>query len=150
MTVEVARDWVDYVQAAGVLVSLVLAAGALVYAKKSSDAAADSATAADMTAAAATQEAAQTRELLRLAADQHERLITEASRRPVLAPPVLLFQASIETDQLSMAQMMSMEALPKYLGDEVRLWPVVVRASFENVGTKRPIKLWLGLSCRLT
>jgi hypothetical protein len=136
--VQIARDWVDYVQAVGVLVSLVLAGGALIYAKKSSTAAAESAEAAATTAAAATQEAEQTRELLRLASDQHQRLVREASRRPVLATPVLLFRASIDPDQLTLGQIMSMGALALSdpVGEEVRLWPVVVKAVFENVGDK--------------
>lgn len=47
MKVEIARDWVDrdwvdYVEAAGFLASLLVAAGALIYAKKSSGAASGS------------------------------------------------------------------------------------------------------------
>ena len=138
VNVHIARDWVDYVEAAGVLVSLLLAGGALIYARKSSDAAAESAKAAATTAAAATQEAEQTRELLRLASDQHARLVREATRRPVLATPMLLFQASIDPGQLTMAQMMSMDALALSdpVGKEVLLWPVVARALFENIGDK--------------
>lgn len=120
VNVHIARDWVDYVEAAGVLVSLLLAGGALIYARKSSDAAAESGKAAATTAAAATQEAEQTRELLQLASDQHERLVKEASRRPVLARPVLVFQASIDRRQLTMGQIMSVGALAlsDQLGEE--------------------------------
>ena len=75
MRVDIVRDWVDYVQAAGVLVSLLLAAGALIYAKRSSDASADSARAAAATAAVAKEEIEHTRMLVRLASDQHERTV---------------------------------------------------------------------------
>ena len=61
--IEIARDWLDYAAALGVLVSLVLAAAALIYARKSAQAAKESADAAEKTATAATQEAEQTREL---------------------------------------------------------------------------------------
>jgi hypothetical protein len=138
VNVHVVRDWIDYVEAGGVLVSLLLAAGALIYAKKSSESAAESAKAAATTADAATQEAKQTRELLRLASDQHERLVGEANRRPVLATPILLFQASLDPGHLTMAQMMSMGALAlsDQVGKEALVWPVVVRALFENIGDK--------------
>lgn len=135
MKVEIARDWVDYVAAAGVLVSLLLAAGALIYAKVSSDAARGSAQAAETTAAAATQEAEQTRELLRLAADQHERLVRESSRSPVLAAPALCFQTMIDPGQLTLAQIASVDPLHDF-GQQIRLWPVVVRALFQNIGDK--------------
>jgi hypothetical protein len=134
--VEIARDVVDYAEAAGVLVSLVLAAGALIYAKKSSDAASGSARAAEVTASAATQEAEQTRELLRLAADQHERLVRESSRRPRIAAPSLEFQATVDPGELTLGQIAAMRHPLHELGQEIRLWPVVVRASFENIGDK--------------
>jgi hypothetical protein len=133
---EIARDWVDYVEAVGVLVSLLLAAGALIYARKSSDAARGSAEAAETTAAAATQEAEQTRELVRLATDQHERLVRESSRRPVLAAPELSLQAMIDPGGLTMGQIASMGHRLHDLGQEIRLWPLVVRASFENIGDR--------------
>src|SRR4051794_31372281 len=92
--VEIARDWVDYVEAVGVLLSLVFAAGALVYAKKSSDSAAESAQGAEKTAVAAVQGAEQTRELVRIASDEHDLVLRELRRRPVLAPPSLTFQTT--------------------------------------------------------
>lgn len=134
--VEIARDWLDYVQAAGVLVSLLLAAGALVYAKKSSDAASESAHAAETTAAAATQEANQTRELLRLATDQHERLVSESRRRPLFAPPALAFRTTLDPSELTLGQIASMGRSWDDLGRHAELWPAVFSVSFENVGSK--------------
>jgi hypothetical protein len=136
MEVEITRDWVDYLGAAGVLVSLLLAAGALIYAKKSSDAARGSEKAAETTAAAASQEAQQTHELLRIAKDQHERLVTESSRRPVLAPPALSFQGMTHPDDLTLGQLESVAYTRPMLGQPIRLWPVVVQALFENIGDK--------------
>lgn len=136
MKLEIARDWFDYVQAVGILISLLLVAGALIYAKRSSDSAKESAQAAAATAAAARQEADQTRELLRIASDQHERLVRESRRRPVLAVPALSFQTTIESGRLTLGQIASMGALARRSDQPVLLWPVVVRAVFENVGDK--------------
>ena len=132
---EIARDWLDYVAALGVLVSLVLAAAALIYARKSARAAQGSADAAETTATAATQEAEQTRELVRIAEDQHERLVEEANRRPVLATPTLSFETMCHPGELTMAQIFSVNYQVR-LGETPRLWLVVVRAAFQNVGDK--------------
>ena len=136
MKVEIARDTLDYVEAAGVLVSLLLAAAALWFAKRSADSAKGSADAAEVTAAAATQEAEQTRKLVRIARDQHERLLAEAGRRPVLATPKLAFQTTREPGDLTIDQIHSM-GYQLLAGEQVPvLWPVVVRATFENVGDR--------------
>lgn len=135
MKVEVARDLIDYVEAAGVLASVVLALAALVYAKKSADAAQGSAEAAETTAAAATQESEQTRELVRIARDQHDRLVYEASRKPVLGTPTLSFQAMLDPGELTLGQIFAMGHQPS-VGHPPVLWPVVVRAAFQNAGDK--------------
>lgn len=142
MKVDIVRDSFDYVQAAGVLVSLLLAAWALIYAKKSVDeakgsaeAAEKTAVAAETTAVAATQEAEQTRELLRIAADQHERLVSESSRRPVFAAPEIFLQGTMDPSALSLAQISAM-GHQLQLGEQIPLWPVVARATFQNVGDK--------------
>ena len=136
MRVEIARDWVDYVQAAGVLVSLLLAAGALIYAKRSSDASADSARAAAATAAIAMEEVEHTRKLLRLASDQHDRLITESKRRPVLAAPTLSLRSVFGANKLTMGQLRSLAVTPHSLDLSPRVWPAVFEVAFENVGDK--------------
>lgn len=133
MEIEVARDWVDYVQAGGVLVSLVVAFIALVYAKKSADSAADSSAAAETTATAAAQEAEQTRELVDIARDQHARLLAESSRRPVFEPPALEIVRRIDPSQLTVDEMRGLNRRPNAMSG---LRPVLVRASFQNVGDK--------------
>ena len=136
MRVAIVRDWVDYVQAAGVLVSLLLAAGALIYAKRSSDASADSARAAAATAAIAKEEIEHTRKLVRLASDQHDRLVSESKRRPVLAAPSLSLRSMFGADKLTLAQLASMGQPLHSLDLHPRLWPIVVEAAFENIGDK--------------
>ncbi len=135
MKVEIARDLIDYIEATGVLASVVLALAALVYAKKSADAARGSAEAAETTAAAATQEAEQTRELVRIARDQHDRLVYEASRKPVLGTPTLSFQAMLDPGELTLGQIFAMGHQPS-VGQPPVLWAVVVRAAFQNAGDK--------------
>jgi hypothetical protein len=138
MTLEIARDWLDYVQAAGVFVSLLLAGGALAYAKKSADAASDSATDARETARSAADQAEQTRELLRLASIQHERLVEQASRRPAFAQPDMVWQTSLAPDDLSINQQMQAGVidLSSPVGEHVELWPVLVRTRITNSGDK--------------
>lgn len=147
----VERDALDYIEAAGVLVSLILAGAALWFAKRSADAADRSAVAADdtaatasrtakaaeTTAAAATQEAAQTRELVEIARDQHRRLLDEASRAPEFSPPQLVIAKTLDPNMIPMGFLRDVDQmLDAPMPREFTEWVIVFEATFRNVGNK--------------
>lgn len=136
MKVQTTRDWLDYVEAAGVLVSLVLALVALLFAKRSADAADESAQAADATAASAAEQAAHTRELVAIARNQHERLLRDINRRPEFGRPELRVETMFDAGDLTLGQLASLGHPFGAMGAAVAVRAVVLRASFENVGDR--------------
>lgn len=146
--VEVARDWLDYAQAFGGLGSVVLALAALVLAIRSAQDSGRSADAAERTAQAAGEEAELSRKMtkhveeqLRIQREESEARARERQRRPAFARPVLSVEGMLDpSTDLSIAQVwrglgMSLSAgLSGSLPDDIPLWLVIVRATFENEG----------------
>jgi hypothetical protein len=144
LEVEVAKDWLDYAQAFGVIGAVVLAIAALILAIRSASHSSRSAAAAERTANAAAEQAARSRLAAgeaELAIDRTGREIPrregsrrprfaipgrEGSRRPRFATPALVLASTLPSERLPIDDSVGMTA--------ITFWPVVVRATFENVG----------------
>jgi hypothetical protein len=141
--VEVARDWLDYVEALGAIGSLVLAIVAAVFAWRSANDSSRSARAAEETAEAATEEAALSRQMVKRLEEQLEiekaerdHRQKERRRKPLLEPPSLTYMTDFSPDELPMGVLMDLGVEPE-LGSSVSgLYPIVVRAEFLNNGDK--------------
>jgi hypothetical protein len=140
---EVARDWLDYAEAAGALVSLLLAGIAAAFAWRSASDSNRSAVAAEQTAAAAAEEAKLSRQMVRHLEEQLEieratraELELERQRRPVLSEPTLSWLGQLDPGQLTVGLLREMGIQPGMGGRIMGVYPVIVRARFENVGQK--------------
>jgi hypothetical protein len=142
MTIEVARDWLDYVEAIGAGGSLLLAGIAAWFAWRSAGDSSRSAAAAELTAEAATEEATLSRQMVNRIEEQLEieraertEREQERSRRPSLMRPEVAFQATFSPDHLTVGLLMKM-GVPTGMGDLTEPFPIVIKADFLNVGDK--------------
>ncbi|GEM_PF-3950523 len=141
--IEVARDWLDYVEAIGALGSLLLAAIAAVFAWRSANDSSRSADAAEETATAATEEASLSRQMVKRLEEQLEieratraELEQERGRRPVLSPPTLSWLGRLDPGQLTVGLLRDMGVQPSLGACITGVEPTIVRARFLNSGDK--------------
>jgi len=141
--IEVARDWLDYVEAVGALGSLALAVVASAFAWRSSRDSGRSARAAEQTAKAAEEEASLSRQMvgrleeqLKIEQAEQDHRERERRRRPLLEPPSLTYMTDFSADELSVGVLMDL-GVELELGSSVSgIFPIVVRAEFVNKGDK--------------
>ncbi|MGN6816894.1 MAG: hypothetical protein ACTHK3_12555 [Solirubrobacterales bacterium] len=141
--IEIARDWLDYAEAIGAVVSLLLAAIAAAFAWRSASDSSRSATAAEQTATAAAEEASLSRQMVKHLEEQLEierttrsELERERQRRPILSAPTLNWLGRLDPGQLTVGLLREMGIQPGMGGRISGIKPVVVRARFQNIGDK--------------
>jgi hypothetical protein len=141
--IEVARDWLDYVEVFSGLGSLALAILAAWFAWRSAGESSRSASAAEHTAKAAAEEAVLSRQMVEHLEEQLEieratrGEVEEARRRrPVLTAPRLIYLSGFDPEELPGGILMDL-GVELELGSSITgIHPVIVRVEFENYGDK--------------
>ncbi len=141
--IEVARDWLDYVEAFGAAGSLALAVVAAIFARRSANDSSRSAKAAEQTAVAAREEASLSRQMvgrleeqLEIEKAERDHRQMERGRRPLLEQPALTYMTDFSADDLPMGVLMDLGVEPELGSSVTGFYPIIVRAEFVNDGDK--------------